>query len=69
MPGVAIGLPIGATDADDDALTYSLSGDDASSFALNTVSGQISTSAALDFEFKNTYLPTHGVRKRRRGRR
>ena len=53
--GVAIGLPIVATDADDDTLTYSLSGDDASSFTFNSVSGQISTAAALDFETRNAY--------------
>ena len=53
--GVAIGLPIGATDADDDTLTYSLSGVDASSFTFNSVSGQISTAAALDFETRNAY--------------
>ena len=53
--GVAIGLPIGASDGDDDTLTYSLSGVDASSFTFNSVSGQISTAAALDFETKNAY--------------
>ena len=58
VSGVAIGLPIGATDADDDTLTYSLSGDDANSFAFNTVSGQISTDAALDFEAKSAYQLT-----------
>ena len=58
VAGVAIGLPIGATDADDDNLTYSLSGDDANSFAFNTVSGQISTAAALDFEAQSAYQLT-----------
>ena len=61
VPGVAIGLPIGATDADDDTLTHSLSGTDASSFAFNTTSGQISTAAALDFETKNAYELTVSV--------
>ena len=61
VAGVAIGLPVGATDADDDPLTYTLSGDDAPSFKLNTVSGQISTSAALDFETKSTYQLTVSV--------
>ena len=61
VAGVAIGLPIEATDADNDTLTYSLSGDDASSFTLNTTSGQISTSAALDFETKNSYQLTVSV--------
>ena len=58
VAGVAIGLPIGATDADNDPLTYSLSGDDASSFTLNTASGQISTTADLDFETKSAYQLT-----------
>ena len=58
VAGVAIGLPIGATDADDDTLTYSLSGVDASSFAFNTASGQISSVAALDFETKSAYQAT-----------
>ena len=56
--GVAIGLPVQATDADDDSLTYSLSGDDASSFAFNSASAQISTRTALDFETKNAYQAT-----------
>ena len=56
--GVAVGAPVGATDADADPLTYSLSGNDASFFSLKTDSGQISTAAALDFETKNTYQVT-----------
>ena len=55
VAGVAIGIPVQASDGDDDTLAYSLSGDDASSFTLNTVSGQISTAAALDFETRNAY--------------
>ena len=61
VAGVAIGIPVEASDGDDDTLTYSLSGDDASSFTLNTVSGQISTSASLDFETKNAYELTVSV--------
>ena len=61
VPGVAIGLPIGATDADDDTLTHSLSGTDASSFAFNKTSGQISTAADLDFETKSAYQLTVSV--------
>ena len=56
--GAAIGLPIGATDADDDTLAYSLFGDDSSFFAINSATGQISTSAPLDFETKNAYQVT-----------
>ena len=56
-----IGLPVHATDTDDDSLTYSLSGDDAPSFAFDTGSGQLSTSRSLDFETKNTYQVTISV--------
>ena len=59
--GAAIGLPIVATDADDDPLTYSLSGDDRPSFAFSTTSGQISTGAALDLETKSAYQLTVSV--------
>ena len=58
VAGVAIGAPIEATDADNDPLAYALSGVDASSFAFNTASGQISSVAALDFETKRAYQAT-----------
>ena len=61
LAGVAVGPPVQATDADDDPLTYSLSGDDASSFAIDSASGQISTSASLDFETKTLYQVTVSV--------
>ena len=50
-----IGIPIVATDANGDTLTYSLEGTDAASFGINSGSGQLSTSAALDYETKDTY--------------
>ena len=55
-PGVNIGDPISATDPDEgtreygDALTYSLIGDDATSFDIDASTGQLITKAALDAE-------------------
>ena len=57
--GENIGDPITATDADaDDTLTYSLEGTDASSFSIDSETGQIQTSAALDYDTKNSYTVT-----------
>ena len=57
--GQNIGSPISATDADtDDTLTYSLVGTDAASFSIVSTSGQLQTSAALDYETKNSYSVT-----------
>ena len=53
--GQPIGAPVSATDADGDALTYTLAGTDASSFALDADSGQVRTLAALDYESRTTY--------------
>ena len=53
--GTNIGAPVVATDANGDTLTYSLEGTDASSFRINGSTGQLRTSAALDFETKSTY--------------
>ena len=53
--GVNIGNAVSATDADDDTLTYSLSGTDAESFSIVSTSGQLQTSAALDYETKTSY--------------
>ena len=54
--GVDIGDPVAARDDDiSDTLQYSLSGDDAASFDINSTSGQLRTKAALDYEDKNTY--------------
>ena len=59
--GQNIGTPVAATDADDDTLTYTLGGTDASSFSIVNTSGQLQTSAALDFETKATYTVTVSV--------
>ena len=56
--GVNIGTTVSATDADSDTLTYSLGGTDAVSFAIDTKSGQLKTSAALDYETKSSYSVT-----------
>ena len=54
--GASVGDPVAATDANTgDTLTYSLSGDDADSFALDSATGQITTAAALDYETKMAY--------------
>ena len=56
--GRSIGVPVAATDPDNDRLTYSLSGTDAGSFRINSGTGQLTTSAALDYETKKTYSVT-----------
>ncbi len=60
--GQNIGTAVGATDADTgDTLTYTLSGTDAASFSIVSTSGQLQTSAALNFESKTSYSVTVGV--------
>ena len=56
-----IGNAIGATDPDNDALTYSLSGPDASAFSIVSTSGQLQTNAHLDYERKRSYSVTVSV--------
>ena len=56
--GTDIGDPITATDADNDALTYTLSGPDAASFDIDNTTGQLKTNADLDYETKNAYTVT-----------
>ena len=56
--GVDIGTPVAATDVDGDTLTYTLGGTDAASFSIASTSGQLRTSAALDYETKTSYLVT-----------
>ena len=59
--GQNIGNPVAATDADNDTLTYTLSGDDAASFGIVSTSGQLQTRAALDYETKKSYSVTVSV--------
>ena len=56
--GRNIGSPITATDVDGDTLTYTLDGTDASAFGIVSTTGQLKTSAPLDYEKKNTYAVT-----------
>ena len=56
--GTAIGGPVAATDEDGDALTYTLGGDDADAFDIDAATGQLMTSAALDYETKMSYTVT-----------
>ena len=58
MAGEDIGAPVEATDADNDVLTYFLSGTDAVSFDIISATGQLQTKAALDYETKDTYSVT-----------
>ncbi len=60
--GTNIGTAIAATDANtSDTLTYTLTGTDASSFAIVSTSGQLQTKSALNYERKNSYTVTVSV--------
>ena len=61
--GSSVGAPVTATDAEGDTLTYSLSGADASAFAIDSATGQITVAAGteLDYETKTSYSVTVGV--------
>ena len=56
--GMAIGDPVAAMDEDGDALTYTLGGDDAMYFDIDAATGQLMTSAALDYETKMSHTVT-----------
>ena len=56
--GVNIGNPVAAIDADNDPLTYTLSGLDAASFDIDSPSGQLRTRTDLDYEAKQAYTLT-----------
>ena len=56
--GENIGTPVAAVDQENDTLTYTLSGDDASSFSIDSETGQLKTKAALDYEKKTSYSVT-----------
>ena len=53
--GTAIGNPVSATDDDGDTLTYTLEGTDRTSFGIVARTGQLLTSAALDFESDSSH--------------
>ena len=57
--GQNVDAPVAATDDDSgDTLTYSLEGADSGSFTIVSTSGQIQTSAALNYEAKTSYSVT-----------
>ena len=56
-----IGIAVAATDADNDTLTYTLSGTDAISFAIENTTGHLKTKATLNYETKSSYLVTVSV--------
>ncbi len=60
--GSSVGAPVAATDPDSaDTLTYTLSGDDASSFTIGANSGQIAVGSGTSLNYeaeKNTYALT-----------
>ena len=51
--GANVGAPVVATDADNDRLSYFLSGTDAAAFEINSSSGQLRTRAVLDYEVQS----------------
>ena len=58
-PGTNIGAPVAARDADrgdQDTLVYTLGGPDAASFTIDSTSGQLMTSAVLDYDTKSEYM-------------
>ncbi len=59
--GEIIGTSVSATDDDNDTLEYALSGTDSSSFNIDSTTGQLKTSAALDFETKKLFSVTISV--------
>ena len=62
LAGTNIGAPVEATDADNDALTYTLGGVDAPSFDIVRTTGQLQTKAALDHETESSYSVIVSVR-------
>ena len=56
--GTNIGAAIRARDAENDTLTYTLSGVDASAFAIDSATGQLKTKAPLDYETQRIYTVT-----------
>ena len=57
--GENIGDPVAAMDVDaDDTLTYTLGGEDMDSFDIDSATGQLMTSADLDYETEDSYSVT-----------
>ena len=59
-PGTNVGNAVAATDSESDALTYTLRGADASSFTIDSSSGQIRTKSGVTYNFESA-KKTHSV--------
>ena len=59
--GEPIGAPVAAQDDDGDPLAYTLGGADAALFAVDAGTGQLRTSAPLDYESQDAYAVTVAV--------
>ena len=66
--GTNVGAPVAATHPDGAPLTYSLSGDDAASFAINADTGRITTIASVTYDYRDQVLvlAVSGCRRRQR---
>ena len=61
VAGTAIGDPVAAIDSDrgdQETVVYTLGGADAASFTIDSATGQLGTSAPLDFETKSEFMVT-----------
>ena len=56
--GTEVGAPVVATDPDEDTLSYTVSGDDATSFVVDASTGQLTTKTSLDHDTKASYTVT-----------
>ena len=67
VAGAPVGSAVTASDSDGDSIAYSLAGDDASLFAIDPRTGQVSVGegTALDFETKSSYAVTARAADRR----
>ena len=54
----SIGSPVVATDANNDTLTYQLSGTDAAAFEIDSTSGQLKTKTSHNYNTKTSYRVT-----------
>ena len=64
-PGALVGKALTATDLDDDTLTYSLAGPDASFFNIDSETGQLTARGPLEYEAKPVYRVRVWVRDSR----
>ena len=65
--GTRVGERVQATDRDGDRLTYSLTGEDRSSFEINESTGRLYTATSLDREADSRYYLTVAVSDRKGG--